>query len=181
MLTFADAVRALDQFFQPETEADSTVRAASVAPAVTFDRALVPRLMALHETLNAKFAHLVCALDNDKVAAAAALAACVGQLHELRRIETVSLYPVIGRGIDADPAARTQLMQLRMVLLVQFRRLLRLFDELAQAIHAGSYARHEAERVSQPLAEYLRRCEFEVYPLYALVDGRIARFVARAA
>lgn len=182
MLSFADAVRALDEFFQPESKTATPARiAAPAAPAVTFDRALVPRLMALHETLNAKFAHLVCALDTDRPDAAKALAACVDQLHDLRRIETVSLYPVIGRGIDADPAARSQLMQLRMVLLAQFRHLLRLFDDLARAIDAGSYARLEAERVSQPLADYLRRCEFEVYPLYALVDGRIARFAARAA
>jgi hypothetical protein len=178
MLTFADAVRAVDHFFQPVEPGT----AAPTAPSpVAFDRALVPRLMALHEALNARFAHLVCALDNDAREAEAAASACVEQLHELRRIETVSLYPVIGRGIDADAAARSQLMQVRMVLLAQCRQLLRRFEELLQAIRNGRQARELAENISQPLADYLRRCEFEIYPLYALVDGRISRFAMRAA
>ena len=170
MLTISGALRAVDGFFQPESRDD----ALALDSPVQFDRTLVGRLVAAHEALNARFAQLLCLLDSNPVAAANATEECAVRLHELRRMEAIWLYPVIARGVDGDAAARMQLMRLRMVLLTLARRTMRQLDELMQAIRSGAQPKSAAERVSTPLAEYLRRSAFEVYPLYSLVGSNVA-------
>jgi hypothetical protein len=176
MLTIAGALRAVDDFFQP----------APVGPAVAlhtpvqFDRALIRRLLHDHEALNARFAHLVCLIDTDVAAAVDAAGDCINRIHELRRSESTWLYPVIACGIDADPAARAQLMQLRLVMLTLARHAMRELENLVRAVREHDQPHAAAERASAPLAEYLRRSASEIYPLYDRMGARTAP-AARAA
>ena len=105
---------------------------------------------------------------------------CINRIHELRRSESTWLYPVIACGIDADPAARTQLMQLRLVMLTLARHAMRELEDLVRAVREHDQPHAAAERASAPLAEYLRRSASEIYPLYDLMGARNAP-AARAA
>lgn len=167
MLTFAGALRAVDEFLH----SDSPPARATPSP-IRFDHTLVGRLLGLHESLNAHFAHAVCAIDGDRAAALRASRECIEQFAELRRIESVWLYSVIGRGLADDPPARRQLVQLRMVMVTLGRRVMRELEQLTQALAAGEQPRSAADHASAPLAEYLRRSAFEIYPLYAVVGSR---------
>lgn len=148
---------------------------------VRYDDSLVGRLLAAHELLNGRFAALVVELDRDPAATLPAVGDCAEQLHELRRTESMWLYPLLARCVDADPGARMQLMQLRLHMLTVARRIFRYFEELGRAIRAGSDCRAPADGLSAALAEYLRRNETEIYPLYDLVGARLAMAQAHAA
>lgn len=177
MLTLSGAVRAIDSFLQTPAPPESL----DLHTPVRFDTTLMPRLLAAHEALNAHFATIVCQLDNDPAAAAAANRECLGQFHELRRTESIWLYPVIARAVDDDDAARGRLMELRLVTLALARRALRCFDALAHAIASGGETQAAAEHLSQALAEYLRRSETEIYPLYGLMNLNATAGAAHAA
>lgn len=170
MLTFAGALRAVDDFLQP-----APARAAvALHTPVQFDPALIRRLLTDHEALNACFAHLVCLIDTDVAAAVGAAGDCINRIHELRRSESTWLYPVIACGIDADPAARAQLMQLRLAMLTLARQAMRALEELVRAVREHDQPYAAADRASAPLAEYLRRSAGEIYPLYDLMGTRTA-------
>ena len=156
-------------------------RAPGWEPPARFDPQLIGQLLQLHEKLNARFAHLLCAIDKDADDAAATVKECLAALHELRRQEAVRLYPVIARGIDGDAAAHSQLMQLRMVMVALVRRVGRNFDELLLAIGDRRQTRALVERISAPLADCLRRSATEVYPLYTLMGMRPAAPARRSA
>ncbi len=139
---------------------------------VRFDAELLPRLTAGHGELNARFAALLCRLDNDPQEAVCAIRDCATRLHELRRTEALWLYPVIAYGVQYDEDARRQLAQLRLVMLSLTRRLVRRFEQLLQAIVSGTPAQAAADDASVVLAEYVRRNEAEIYPLYNLMSMR---------
>ena len=147
---------------------------------VHFDPSLVPRLVAQHSDLNARFTALVAELGKDPEASERAARDCADQLHELRRAEALWLYPVIARGFAPDPIARRLVWQSRLVMLGLARRVLRRFDELARAIRSGTEVTSAAEHATTALTEYQRRNETEMYPLYNLME-RLSSVTARAA
>jgi len=139
---------------------------------VHFDAGLLPRLMAGHGELNARFATLLCRLDDDPQDAVCAIRDCASRLHELRRTEALWLYPVIAHGVQYDEDARRQLARLRLVMVALTRRVVRRFDNLLQGIVNGTPTQAAAEDVSALLAEYVQRNEAEIYPLYSLMGTR---------
>jgi len=139
---------------------------------VHFDAGLLARLMAGHGELNARFATLLCRLDDDPQAAVCAIRDCASQLHELRRTEALWLYPVIAHGVQYDEDARRQLARLRLVMVALTRRVVRCFDNLLQGIVNATPTQAAAEDVSALLAEYVQRNEAEIYPLYSLMGTR---------
>ena len=166
MLTFAGAVRAIDNFLQrtpPEEAID-------LDTPVHYDPSLMPRLLAGHEALNARFAALVCLLDRHEAQSGEVVRECLKEFQQLRRAEAIWLYPVIAHAVDEDDAARARLTELRLVTLTLARRALRCFEALVKAIDAGVPTDEAAEALSQALAEYLRRSETEIYPLYGLMS-----------
>lgn len=178
MLTFANAVRAIDQFLQ--SRSPSADEGIDFHTPVHFDATLMPRLLAAHESLNRRFATLLCLVGRDDANATEVARECLKQFQELRRAESIWLYPVIAHAVDEDGAARSRLMELRLITLTLARRTMRCFDSVIRAIEAESADRHGvAEELSQALAEYLRRSETEIYPLYGLMSllsgGRAAR------
>ena len=136
---------------------------------VHFDAGLPTRLIAEHGELNARFATLLCRLDDDPQAAVCAIRDCASRLHELRRTEALWLYPVIARGLEYDEDARRQLARLRLVMIALTHRVVRCFDRLLQAIVNGTPTRVAAADTSVVLAEYVQRNEAEIYPLYSLM------------
>ena len=137
---------------------------------VQFDASLVASLVAQHDDLHARFATVVDQLDKDPDAAERAVRDCANQLHDLRRIEALRLYPVIACWFAPDPAARRLASQSRLVMLVLVRHVLRLFDGLTHAIRNGAEIPVAADRVAKALAEYRRRNEGEIYPMYNLMQ-----------
>ena len=148
---------------------------------VHFDPSLVPRLVAQHGELNTRFTALVAALGKDPEASERAVRDCADQLHELRRTEALWLYPVIARGFAPDPISRRLVWQSRLVMLGLARRLLRRFDELARATRSGTEVTSAAEHATTALAEYQRRNETEMYPLYNLMERLPVTPASRAA
>jgi len=148
---------------------------------VRFDPGLVPRLIAGHGELNARFATLLCRLHDDPQAAVCAISDCASRLHELRSTEALWLYPVIARGVDYDEDARRQLARLRLVMLALTRRVVRCFDRLLQAMVNGTPTRVAAADLSVVLAEYVQRNEAEIYPLYSLMGMQQNQTAPRAA
>jgi hypothetical protein len=146
------------------------------ATPVHFDATLVVRLVDQHRELNMRFAELVAEIRNDAniagnpQAAADAVRDCAIQLHDLRRAEALWLYPVIAREFAPDPVARRLFWQARLTMLSLARGLLRRFEELAQALLEGRQASITAEQVATAFAEYRRRNEAEMYPLYNLME-----------
>ncbi len=136
---------------------------------VHFDAGLLARLIAGHGELNARFAALLCRLDDDPQAVVCAIRDCASHLRDLRRTEALWLYPVIARGLEYDDDARRQLARLRLVMVALTRRVVRRFEELLQAILDGTPTRAAANDVSAVLAEYVQRNEAEIYPLYQLM------------
>jgi len=148
---------------------------------VHFDAGLLARLMAGHSELNARFATMLCRIDDDPQAAVCAIRDCANQLHELRRTEALWLYPVIAYGVEYDDDARRQLVRLRLVMVALTRRLVRRFENLLQAIVSGTPTQAAAEDVSVLLAEYVQRNEAEIYPLYSLMSVRHNQAAPRVA
>lgn len=142
---------------------------------VDFDSGLLARLIAGHGDLNARFATLLCQLDDDPQAAVFAIRDCATQLHKLRRTEALWLYPVIARGVEHDEDARRQLTRLRLVMVTLTRRVVRRFERLLEAIESGTPTRAAADDLSVVLAEYVQRNEAEIYPLYSLMGSRVSR------
>ena len=169
MMSFAPAFRALDVFLQvlpPDT--------LNFITPVRFDPQLTTRLLAMHEALNARFAQVLCMLESDPASAVAAIRDCIQGLQDLRSVEAVWLYPFIAVRVDDDIAARRQLMQLRIGMLAELLATLRQLDELSKALAARAPFRARADLVSASMADYLRRSETEIYPLYNLMGNRRA-------
>lgn len=177
MFNIAKAMQVLDEIWN----ARPAGMALTWNSPVQFDPSLVARLVAQHEALNARFAALVGELGNDPEVAERAVRACADELHELRRSEALWLYPVIARGFAPDPISRRLVWQSRLVMLGLARRVLRRFDELARAIRSGTEISAAADHVTKALAEYQRRNETEMYPLYNLMERLRARARSRAA
>ena len=148
---------------------------------VHFDAGLLARLMAGHSELNARFATMLCRIDDDPQAAVCAIRDCANQLHELRRTEALWLYPVIAYGVEYDDDARRQLVRLRLVMVALTRRVVRRLENLLDAIVSESPTHAVAEDVSALLAEYVRRNEAEIYPLYNLTSMRQNQAAPRVA
>ncbi|HET7064308.1 MAG TPA: hypothetical protein VFI49_08510 [Rudaea sp.] len=148
---------------------------------VPFDDGLLARLIAGHGELNARFAALLCSLEDDPQAAVCAIRDCASQLHELRRTEALWLYPVIARGVEYDEHARRQLVRLRLVMVALTRRLVRRLEELLQAVVSGSATRAAADEISATLSEYVERNEGEIYPLYRLIGMPLGHATPRVA
>ena len=178
MLTLAEAKRAIDQFLQPGPRHD---KALAFHTPVQFDATLLPRLLAMHDALNARFAALMCLIDRDADGVASAARDCVNQFHELRRAESIWLYPVLARAVEQDVPARGRLMELRLATLTLARRTLRCFDELAQALQQHTPLQPPADGLSAALVEYLRRSEVEIYPLYSAMGLHHGPAAERAA
>ena len=134
-----------------------------------FDAQLIDRLLASHRELNARYASVVSQFGSEMNDMERAVRECAEQFVELRRAESIWLYPVIARAIDGDAEAQRQFGQLRLLMLSSARRALRLFEDLAQAVRAGSDANAAADRLAEALAEYWQRNQAQIYPLYELL------------
>ena len=141
----------------------------NLATPIRFNPELPRWLLAMHEALNARFATVLNRLSTNPSSAIDTLHACVTLLQELRRAETVRLYPFIAAGLNEDKLARNQLMQLRISLLAGLRTTLRHLDDLCRAVAEGTMFTEQAERASISLAAYLHRSETEIYPLYTVI------------
>ena len=159
MFRFAESMRTLG-------------KAVALDTPVRFDPELVARLHAEHRALNALFADSVARFSGDREAAERAVRACTDRLVEVRRTEALWLYPVIARAIEGDNDAQQQFLRLRLVMLRQARRVLRLLDDLTLAIRSGVDIHAAADRVAESLAEYWVRNNAEIYPIYDLVGAR---------
>jgi len=168
-------MRSFDRLLQVAPQGDPL----SFTTSLHFDRELPGRLLAMHEALNACFATVLHRLSVDPQSATALVRDCAQQLQDLRRAESVFLYPLIAWGVDDDLQARRQLMQVRVGLLTELRATLRYLDDMCAAIANGVACTTQTELASASIAGYLRRSETEIYPLYTLIGTR--RAAARAA
>jgi hypothetical protein len=170
MLTLARALQALDDVWNAKP-ADIAL---TWNTSVQYDPSLVPQLTADYAALNARFDALAGGIHADREAAAARVPSCAADLHKLRHVEALRLYPVIARGVSPDPVARRLFWQSRLVMLGLARRLFRRLDEMARALRSDSGIAAAAEHAARALAEYRQRNEAEIYPLYALARRREA-------
>ena len=139
---------------------------------VTYDPALIGELVAQYDELNAQFAAISRQLGGNPAFAERAVLECADRLHKLRHVEALKLYPVISRALSGDPIARRLFWQSRLVTLGLARRVLRRFDELARAVRNRTEVQAAAEHVVNALAEYRKRNESAMFPLYTAVGRR---------
>jgi len=170
MFNLAQAMQAIDSALNEKP----TGAALNWNTKVQFDASLVGQLIAQYRELNEKFEALGRQVESDAHAAEARLRECAEALHKLRHAESLRLYPVIARGLSSDPITRRLFWQSRLVMLGLARRVFRRFDELARAIRARSEVAAAADHAAKALAEYRRRNEAEMYPLYDLIGQRSA-------
>jgi len=142
---------------------------------VPFDANLVAHLLARHDELDARIDALRSMLASHPGLAESVVRECADFLHELRHTEALRLYPVIARGLSPDPVARRLFWQSRLVMLGLARRVMRRFEELARAVRTGRGSEAELGHVVTGLAEYRRRNETTMYPLYTAVGEHRAR------
>ena len=147
-------------------------KAVTLQTPVQFDSRLVERLLAEHRELNARYARLVAQIGSDPELVERSVRECTTQLVELRRAEAMWLYPVIARAIEGDSDAHQQFLQLRLVMLRLARHILRLFDDLVQAIRLNIGVNAAADLIAESLAEYWQRNQAQIYPLYDLVGSK---------
>lgn len=148
---------------------------------VQYDATLVERLIAQHDELDRRFVAMSGTLGSDPAIAEFAVRDCAERLHKLRHAEALQLYPVIAHALSKDPVQRRLFWQSRLVMLGLARRVLRRFEELARAVQAGNGTAAAAGHVVTGMAEYRRRNETTMYPLYESVGRRIAARKARVA
>ena len=139
---------------------------------VTYDPDLVGQLVNQYDELNAQFMTLSRQLNDDPAFVERAVLELADRLHRLRHAEALKLYPVISRALSGDPIARRLFWQSRLVTLGLARRALRRFDELARAVRNRSEVSAAAEHVVNALAEYRKRNESAMFPLYTAVGRR---------
>ncbi|MHB8447629.1 MAG: hypothetical protein ACYC9P_06855 [Rudaea sp.] len=133
---------------------------------VQYDAALIARLIAQHDELDERFAAMTSMLERDPAIAEFAVRDCAERLHNLRHAEALQLYPVIAHALSADPIQRRLFWQSRLVMLGLARRVLRRYEELARAVQSGNGVAAAAGHVVAGMAEYRRRNETTMYPLY---------------
>ena len=92
----------------------------------------------------------------------------------MRHTEALQLYPVIAHALSSDPIQRRLFWQSRLVMLGLARRVLRRFEELARAVQTGNGIAAAAGHVVAGMAEYRRRNETTMYPLYQKIGQRVA-------
>jgi hypothetical protein len=168
MFNLSRAMQAIDEVMS----ATPSGLAATWNTPVQFDPTLTAELVAEYDELNARFAMLEARLEAEPSLVERAVLDCADRLHKLRHTESLKLYPVIARGLSPDPVARRLFWQSRLVTLGLARRVLRRFDELARAVRVRGEATLAAEHASSALAEYRRRNEATMYPLYNAVGMR---------
>jgi hypothetical protein len=168
MFNLAQAMQAIDTALIDKPEG----AALNWNTKVQFDASLVGQLIAQYRELNEHFETVVAQLDRDARSAETKLHACAETLHKLRHAESLRLYPVIARGLSSDPITRRLFWQSRLVMLGLARRVFRRFDELARAIRTRTEVAAAADHAVKALAEYRRRNEAEMYPLYDLIGQR---------
>lgn len=177
MFNLAQAMQAIDEALNAKPEGG----ALNWNTKVQFDPALVGQLVAQYRALNERFESLGSKLEGDLHSAETAVRECADELHKLRHTEALRLYPVIARGLSSDPITRRLFWQSRLVMLGLARRVLRRFEELARAIRLRSEIPAAADHVAKALAEYRKRNETEMYPLYDLIGQRSAKSDPRVA
>lgn len=169
MFNLSRAMKAIDEVMGPQP---SGIALTWNTP-VQFDPDLIRHLVSLYDELNVRLEALVPRLARvDPAAGERAVLECANQLHRLRHLESLKLYPVISRGLTPDPIARRLFWQSRLVTLGLARRALRRFEELARAARNGSGTAAAAEHVDTAMADYRRRNESTIYPLYIAVGRR---------
>ena len=177
MFNLAQAMQAIDEALSAKPEGN----ALNWNTKVQFDPALVGQLVAQYRALNERFDALGGKLEGDAHTAEAQVRECADELHRLRHTEALRLYPVIARGLSSDPITRRLFWQSRLVMLGHARRVLRRFEELARAIRLRIEIPAAADHVAKALAEYRKRNETEMYPLYDLIGRRSVKSDTRVA
>jgi len=141
---------------------------------VRFDPTLLKKLIRGHETLQTRLTALPPVFKSNRAEACREAHDCAAQLHELRRAEALWLYPVLSRGLGADPPVWRQLVKLRFVMNGCARHLLRSLEDLARAASDATDIKPATGAALKALAEYRQRNETELYALYELMDPRAA-------
>ncbi|HMM57267.1 MAG: hypothetical protein DYH18_00975 [Xanthomonadales bacterium PRO7] len=139
---------------------------------VQYDATLVPGLVAEHDELDARFAAMSGSLARDPAIAEFAVRDCAERLHRLRHTEALQLYPVIAHALSGDPIQRRLFWQSRLVMLGLARRALRRFEDLERAVQTGNGIAAAAGYVVAGMAEYRRRNETTMYPMYERIGRR---------
>jgi hypothetical protein len=165
------------KFVRPKPATDTLdIELPGVAPTwntpVQYEADLVARLTVQHDELDALFATAVAQIKKDPAAAERCVRDCADWLHKLRHTEALRLYPVIARGLSPEPIQRRLFWQSRLVMLGLARRILRRFDDLAQAIHSHRGISAAIDHAAGAMTEYRRRNETTMYPLYNRVGQR---------
>lgn len=168
-------------FRQAVKEIDAPELPPSWNTPVQYEATLVPTLIAQHDELDARFSALTGMLQRNPASAEFAVRDCAERLHGLRHAEALRLYPVIAHALAADPVQRRLFWQSRLVMLGLARRALRRFDELTSAVQKGAGIMMAAGNVVASMAEYRRRNETTMYPLYQKVGRNAAASESRAA
>jgi len=168
MFTLARALQAIDDVWNAKP---SSIALTWNSP-VQFDESLVARLAAQHYEIGQRFETLGEQIRSHPADAEKQVLECADDLHKLRHLEALRLYPLIARGISSDPVARRLFWQSRLVMLGLARRLFRRFDELVRAIQSRGETVAAVDHVAKALAEYRQRNEAEIYPLYSLAGRR---------
>jgi hypothetical protein len=140
---------------------------------VRFDTGLLKKLITRHDALEARVGSLVQGFKRNRAEAWRVARECAGQLHELRRVEALLLYPVLARGVSGNAEMSRRLVNLRFAMNGLARRVLRSIEELAQAIRNAADLNVAVGAVIRAFAEYRRRNESELYALYDLMDPRL--------
>lgn len=148
---------------------------------VQYDASLVARLVALHADLDAHFAAMTGTFERDPAIAEFAVRDCSERLHKLRHVEALQLYPVIAHALSADPIQRRLFWQSRLVMMGLARRVLRRYEELARAIQSRVGIVPATAYLLAAMAEYRRRNESTMYPLYEKIGRQRAPGKTRAA
>jgi hypothetical protein len=168
MLTLARALQAIEETWNTEPSG----AAPSWNTPVRFDAALISELVAQYDELSARFDAVAANLGADADDAARRVIDCAEDLHRLRHIEALQLYPLVARGLSPDPVARRLFWQSRLVMLGLARRAFRRFDELVRAVRSANGVGAAVDHVMKALVEYRQRNETEIYPLYGLAGRR---------
>jgi hypothetical protein len=168
MLTLARALQALEDAWSAEP---STAAPGWNTP-VQFDAALISGLVFQYDELSTRVDGLTANRGADAEDVARRVIDCAEDLHRLRHIEALQLYPLVARGLSPDPVARRLFWQSRLVMLGLARRAFRRFDELVRAVRSENGVTAAVDHVTKALAEYRQRNETEIFPLYGLAGRR---------
>ncbi len=133
---------------------------------VRFDPAMLEKLAGLHEKIRATFARIGASAKLGATAATAdAVRACIAELHELNRLESLRLYPVIARQLGTQPGAMAEFTKLRLSVYGVGRKFLRVLEGAVSGVE-GVIGAADLCLAATLLERYIGEKQAKLYPLY---------------